>query len=136
MVEGFQIMSELFFDRIPPQNIEAEQAVLGAILLDKDALITVVDILASDDFYRSNHQIIYKTMLELSESGEPIDLITITANLQNKKILDEAGGVAYLTDLANTVPTAANVEYYAKIVEEKSILRRLIRAATEIASTG
>ncbi len=136
MVEGFQIMSELFFDRIPPQNIEAEQAVLGAILLDKDALITVVDILAADDFYRSNHQIIYKTMLELSESGEPIDLITITANLQNKKILDEAGGVAYLTDLANTVPTAANVEYYAKIVEEKSILRRLIRAATEIASTG
>jgi len=129
-------MSELFFDRIPPQNIEAEQAVLGAILLDKDALITVVDILAADDFYRSNHQIIYKTMLELSESGEPIDLITITANLQNKKILDEAGGVAYLTDLANTVPTAANVEYYAKIVEEKSILRRLIRAATEIASTG
>ena len=133
---GVKIMSELFFDRIPPQNIEAEQAVLGAILLDKDALITVVDILAPDDFYRSNHQLIYKTMIELSEIGEPIDLITITANLQNKKILNEAGGVGYLTDLANAVPTAANVEYYAKIVEEKSILRRLIRAATEIASTG
>ncbi|GBF11532.1 replicative DNA helicase [Tepidibacillus infernus] len=129
-------MSELFLDRIPPQNVEAEQAVLGAILLEKEALITVMEILSPDDFYRSAHQKIYRSMIELSEMGEPVDLITLTADLQTKKLLEEVGGVSYLTDLANAVPTAANVEYYAKIVEEKAILRRLIRAATEIASTG
>ncbi|MFV9510328.1 replicative DNA helicase [Tepidibacillus sp. LV47] len=129
-------MSELFLDRIPPQNIEAEQAVLGAILLDPNALMLVSEILSVDDFYRASHQKIYRSMLELSENGQPVDLITLTSDLQNKKLLEEVGGVSYLTDLANAVPTAANVEYYAKIVEEKAILRRLIRAATEIASTS
>lgn len=129
-------MSELYLDRIPPQNIEAEQAVLGAILLEKEALFKVIEFLAPDDFYRSAHQRIFRAMQEVSESGEPVDLITITADLQNKKILEEVGGVSYLTDLANSVPTAANIEYYAKIVEEKAILRRLIKVATEIASTG
>lgn len=129
-------MSELYLDRIPPQNIEAEQAVLGAILLEKDALFRVIEYLTPEDFYRSAHQRIFRAMQEVSESGEPVDLITITADLQNKKILEEVGGVSYLTDLANAVPTAANVEYYAKIVEEKAILRRLIKVATEIASTG
>lgn len=129
-------MSELYLDRIPPQNLEAEQAVLGAILLEKDALFRVIEYLTPEDFYRSAHQRIYRAMQEVSESGEPVDLITITADLQNKKILEEVGGVSYLTDLANSVPTAANIEYYAKIVEEKAILRRLIKVATEIASTG
>ncbi|TCS80791.1 replicative DNA helicase [Tepidibacillus fermentans] len=129
-------MSELFLDRIPPQNIEAEQAVLGAVLLDKDALILVSEILSAEDFYRASHQKIFRSMLELSENGQPVDLITLTSDLQNKKLLEEVGGVSYLTDLANAVPTAANVEYYAKIVEEKAVLRRLIRAATEIASTS
>lgn len=129
-------MSELYLDRIPPQNIEAEQAVLGAILLEKDALFKVIEFLTPEDFYRSAHQRIFRAMQEVSESGEPVDLITITADLQNKKILEEVGGVSYLTDLANSVPTAANIEYYAKIVEEKAILRRLIKVATEIASTG
>lgn len=129
-------MSELYLDRIPPQNLEAEQAVLGAILLEKDALFRVIEYLTPEDFYRSAHQRIYRAMLEVSENSEPVDLITITADLQNKKILEEVGGVSYLTDLANAVPTAANIEYYAKIVEEKAILRRLIKVATEIASTG
>ena len=129
-------MSELFYDRIPPQNIEAEQAVLGAVLLEKDVLILVSEILMPEDFYRGAHQKIYRSMLELSESGQPVDLITLTSDLQNKKLLEEVGGVSYLTDIANAVPTAANVEYYAKIVEEKAVLRRLIRAATEIASTS
>jgi replicative DNA helicase len=129
-------MSDVFLDRIPPQNIEAEQAVLGAVLLDKEALITVSDILHPDDFYRVAHQKIYNSMLNISDMGEPVDLVTLTADLQGQKILEEVGGIVYLTDLVNAVPTAANVEYYAKIVEEKSIVRRLIRVTTEIASTG
>ncbi len=129
-------MSELFLDRLPPQNVEAEQAVLGAILLEKDALIKILEFISPEDFYRTAHQRIYRAMLNLSELGEPIDLVTLTSELQNKSILEEVGGVTYLTDLANSVPTAANIEYYAKIIEEKSILRRLIKAATEIASNG
>lgn len=129
-------MSELFLDRIPPQNIEAEQAVLGAVLLEKNTLITISDILIYDDFYRAAHQNIYKAMIKISETGEPVDLVTLTANLQSNKILEEVGGVTYLTDLVNAVPTAANAEYYAKIIKEKAIIRKLIRVSTEIASTS
>ncbi len=129
-------MSELFLDRIPPQNIEAEQAVLGAVLLEKDTLITISEILIVDDFYRTAHQRIYKSMINISETGEPVDLVTLTANLQNNKILEDIGGVTYLTDLVNAVPTAANAEYYAKIVKEKAIIRKLIKVTTEIASTS
>jgi replicative DNA helicase len=127
---------EALFDRIPPQNIEAEQSVLGAILLDSDAIVTVMEILRPHDFYRTSHQNIYEAMVELCEEGEPVDLVTLTARLQDKQRLEEAGGVSYLTELANAVPTAANVEYYAHIVEEKSLLRQLIRTATQIASSG
>ncbi|SEC29984.1 replicative DNA helicase [Paenibacillus sp. GP183] len=127
---------ELFLDRVPPQNIEAEQAVLGAILLHSDALITAMERLTSDDFYRSTHQRIFEMMIELTEENEPVDLITLTAKLQDKQQLDDIGGVMYLSELANVVPTAANVDYYAAIVEEKSMLRRLIRAATQIVSNG
>jgi replicative DNA helicase len=129
-------MSELFLDRIPPQNVEAEQAVLGAIFLEQEALLTSTDILVPEDFYRVAHQRIYHAMIRLSERGEPVDLITVTAELEKLKQLEEVGGVSYLTDLATSVPTAANVEYYARVVEEKAILRRLIRAATQIASDG
>jgi replicative DNA helicase len=129
-------MSELFLDRIPPQNTEAEQAILGAVLLDKGALIVVSERISPEDFYRPSHQKIFQTMLGLGEREEPIDLITLTAELQDQRLLEEIGGVSYLSDLANAVPTAANVDYYAQIVEEKSLLRRLIRVATQIASTG
>ncbi|MCG0314480.1 MAG: replicative DNA helicase, partial [Calditerricola sp.] len=129
-------MSELFLDRMPPHNIEAEQAVLGAVFLEKEALITAMEIVRPEDFYRTAHQRIFQCMIDLLERGEPIDLVTVTAELQNRKWLEEVGGVSYLTDLANAVPTAANVEYYARIVEEKALLRRLIRVATQIASTG
>jgi replicative DNA helicase len=127
---------EMFFDRIPPQNIEAEQAVLGAILLDTEALVTVMERIDSDDFYRASHQRIFEAMAGLAESGEPVDLVTLTARLQDQKLLEETGGVSYLTQLANAVPTAANVDYYSQIVEEKSMLRRLIRTATQIVSNG
>lgn len=127
---------EMLMDRVPPQNIEAEQAVLGAILLDSDALVMAMERVSSDDFYRGSHQRIFEAMIELAQEDEPVDLITLTARLQNKQELEEAGGVTYLSELANAVPTAANVDYYAQIVEEKSMLRRLIRTATQIVSNG
>ncbi|HZG59115.1 MAG TPA: replicative DNA helicase [Anoxybacillus sp.] len=129
-------MSDLFADRIPPQNIEAEQAVLGAIFLDSAALTLASEVLVPEDFYRASHQKIFHAMLKVADRGEPVDLVTVTAELADAKVLEEVGGVSYLSELANSVPTAANVEYYARIVEEKSILRRLIRTATSIAQEG
>lgn len=129
-------MSDLFADRTPPQNIEAEQAVLGAIFLEPEALVTASERLAAEDFYRASHQRIYSVMILIAERGEPVDLVTVTAELQAKKWLEEIGGVSYLSDLANSVPTAANVDYYSQFVEEKSLLRRLIRVATNIAAEG
>ncbi|USG65775.1 replicative DNA helicase [Brevibacillus ruminantium] len=129
-------MSDLFLDRVPPQNNEAEQSVLGAVFLSKEALITAIEILRPEDFYKTAHQRIFKTMQDLYDKGEPVDLVTVTAELQDHKLLDEVGGVPYLTEIASSVPTAANIEYYAKIVEEKSLLRRLILTATKIANDG
>ncbi|CAJ1000735.1 replicative DNA helicase [Brevibacillus aydinogluensis] len=129
-------MSDLFLDRVPPQNNEAEQSVLGAVFLSKEALITAIEILRPEDFYKTAHQRIFKTMQDLYERGEPVDLVTVTAELQDHKLLDEVGGVTYLTEIARSVPTAANIEYYARIVEEKSLLRRLILTATKIANDG
>lgn len=127
---------ELLMERIPPQNLEAEQAVLGAILLSSESLMTAMERITSEDFYRASHQLIFDAMIHLSEDNEPIDLVTLTALMQNRGQLEECGGVSYLSELANAVPTAANVEYYAQIVEEKSLLRRLIRTATNIVSNG
>ncbi len=127
---------ETFFDRVPPQNIEAEQAVLGAILLENEALFTALEIIKADDFYKQSHQKIFAAMVELAEEQEPIDLVTVTAKLSDQQELEQVGGVRYLTELANAVPTAANVDYYAGIVEEKALLRRLIRTATEIVQNG
>jgi len=129
-------LSDIFADRIPPQNIEAEQAVLGAIFLEPSSLTLASELLIPEDFYRTAHQKIFDAMLNLSDKGEPVDLVTVTSELADAKILDEIGGVSYLSDLASSVPTAANIEYYAKIIEEKSILRRLIRTATTIATDG
>ncbi|MCD5325635.1 MULTISPECIES: replicative DNA helicase [Pontibacillus] len=129
-------MSEFFNDRTPPHNIEAEQAVLGAIFLEPQSIATATELLQPEDFYRASHQRIYEAMSHLSEKGEPIDLVTVTTSLSNNKTLDEIGGVSYLSDLANSVPTAANIEYYARIVEEKAILRRLIKTATTIVTNG
>ena len=129
-------MNEQFQDRIPPQNIEAEQAVLGAIFLEPSSLIVTSEVLIPEDFYRSAHQKIFNVMLKLNDEGKAVDLITVTEDLAATKSLEEVGGVTYLSELAGSVPTAANVEYYARIVEEKSLLRRLIRTATNIAQEG
>ncbi|SMO68552.1 replicative DNA helicase [Melghirimyces algeriensis] len=129
-------MSELFADRMPPHNQEAERAVLGAILIEPSVLVTVTERLRPEDFYRQAHQRLFEVIIDLSEQGEPIDLVTLTSKLSDQKLLEEIGGVTYLTELAESVPTAANVDYYSRIVEEKAILRRLIRTATEIATSG
>ncbi len=127
---------EIMFDRIPPQNVEAEQAVLGAVLLDGQSLPTIMEHVRPEDFYRAAHQKIFEAILDLAEQNQPVDLVTLTARMQDMKILEETGGVSYLAELANAVPTAANAEYYAQIVEEKSLLRRLIRTATNIVADG
>jgi len=129
-------MSELLADRLPPQNIEAEQAVLGAIFLEPSALTMASEMLIPEDFYRAAHQKIFNAMLKLNDHGKAVDLITVTEELAASKLLEDTGGVSYLSELAGSVPTAANIEYYARIVGEKSLLRRLIRTATEIAKDG
>ncbi|WP_182200325.1 replicative DNA helicase [Paraliobacillus salinarum] len=118
--------------RTPPHNMEAEQAVLGAIFLEPESMSTASELLVPSDFYRASHQRIFQVMMQLSDRGEPIDLVTVTTALSNAKLLDDVGGVSFLSDLANAVPTAANIGYYTKIVEEKALLRRLIRTATDI----
>lgn len=122
--------------RSAPQNISAEQATLGSILLEKDSILNCVEILQCEDFYKNAHQIIYKCALELFEKNQAVDLVTLTEELQKKKQLDEVGGASYLATLMSSVPTAANVFYYARIVEEKAILRKLINHATQIVSMG
>ena len=118
--------------KLPPQNIEAEQSILGGILIENDALNTVVEFLEASDFYREAHQKIFQCMIALSEKSEPLDLITLTNELKKSKELESIGGASYLASLVESVPTAANIAYYAKIVKEKSILRKLISTATEI----
>ena len=122
--------------RNPPQNISAEQAALGSMLLQEDAVLHGVDILRPEDFYKKSHQIIFKCILELFEKSRGVDLVTLTEELNRINLLEDIGGVTYLTNLINSVPTAANIEYYIKIIEEKSILRNLIISATKIISMG
>ena len=123
-------------DRVPPQNIEAEQSVIGAMLIDKNAVSLVTEKLMPEDFYRQAHQVIYSAILTLHSKNEPIDMITLINELKKMNRLDDVGGVAYITLLANVVPTAANAKYHAQIVEDKSILRQLVEGGTAIASLG
>ncbi|UCC66090.1 MAG: replicative DNA helicase [Deltaproteobacteria bacterium] len=118
--------------KVPPQSIEAEQSILGGILIENDALNKVLEVLEDRDFYREAHQKIFHCMAALYERNEPLDLITLTNELKKTKELEEIGGASYLASLVDSVPTAANIVYYAKIVKEKSILRKLISTATEI----
>ncbi|MCX7913743.1 MAG: replicative DNA helicase [Thermodesulfovibrionales bacterium] len=126
---------DLNIGKLPPQSIEAEQSVLGALILDGDALLKAMEILDSEeDFYRDSHKRIYKAMLELFNKGEPIDIITLSEYLKKSNELDSIGGIAYLSFLANNILTSANIRYHSKIVKEKAILRRLLSAATHIIS--
>lgn len=123
-------------ERVPPQNIEAEQAVLGAMLIDKEAIAKATEVLSSDDFYREAHRVIFSAMLELYNKNEAVDMVTVTEILKRDNKLEDIGGIAYITSLANVVLTAANVKYHAEIVAEKSVLRQLVRVSTEIAAMG
>lgn len=120
------------FGRIPPQSLEAEQSVIGSMLLDKEVISSITEILKSDDFYRDDHKEIFDAVLELFDRGEPVDLITVSEQLKLKSVLEKVGGIEYLTNIANVVPTTANAKHYAKIVAEKSVLRRLIKASSDI----
>ena len=122
--------------RVPPQNLEAEESVLGGVLLDNAALDRVVELVQPDDFYRGAHRKLFNAMLALSERSEPVDLITLSEALRSRGDLADVGGTAYLGELAERVPTAANVVHYAKIVRDRAVLRGLITAATEIATRG
>ncbi|MFY9457955.1 MAG: replicative DNA helicase [Candidatus Spechtbacterales bacterium] len=122
--------------RIPPQNVEAEQSVLGSLMLDKDAITKVVDFLQTKDFYRDTHQIIYRAMVGLFERREPIDILSLTNRLKGAGELKNMGGQAYLAELVNSVPTASNITHYAQIVQRKRILRELISASYDIAQLG
>ncbi|MCR4440613.1 MAG: replicative DNA helicase [Peptococcaceae bacterium] len=121
-------------EKIPPHNLEAEQAVLGSMMIDKEAVYTAVGILVPEDFYKESHQIIYSSLLSLESKGEPIDMITLTEELRQQNNLEKVGGVGYIATIANAVPTAANVRHYATIVAEKAVLRKLIRFSTNIAN--
>ncbi len=123
-------------ERVPPQNIEAEQSVLGSMLLENEAVNTAIEHLQPGDFYRDAHRRIFEVMADLTDRGEPLDVITLVEALRQKKKLEDIGGVTYLTQLANVVPTAANVAYYTRIVREKALLRQLIGAATKIVTRG
>lgn len=120
--------------KTPPQFLEGERAILGGLLIDNDALPKVIAILTPDDFYREAHRNIVKSIVDLFNKNEPVDLITLTAALKEKGFFENVGGVAFLTELIDAVPSAANIVHYAKVVKEKAILRQLISAATEIST--
>ncbi len=129
-------MTDKLPEKIPPQSIEAEQSLLGSLMLDKDAIVKVVDFLQARDFYKRIHQEIYTAMTDIFGKGEPVDLLSVSTRLREKEKLEEIGGNAYLTELINTVPTATNVSNYARIVQKKRILRDMIGASHEIGLMG
>ncbi|HZJ57490.1 MAG TPA: replicative DNA helicase [Clostridia bacterium] len=118
--------------RMPPHNMEAEQSVLGCMLLDKESVAAATDFLRGEDFYAESHKEIFESMLDIYDHGEPVDLVTVTEQLRQRGTLEAIGGVAYISDLSMAVPSTANIRYYVGIVEEKSILRRLISVCNGI----
>ena len=128
--------SQVDLDRTPPQDIAAEQCVLGGMLLSKDAIADVVEVLRPTDFYRPAHQIVYDAILDLYGKGEPADPVTVAAELTRNGSLERIGGAPYLHTLIASVPTAANAGYYAEIVRERAILRRLVEAGTKVVQLG
>jgi len=122
--------------RLPPQSLESEMSVLGGVLLENEALNKALEVLRPEDFYREGHQKIFKALIDLSDKGEPADLVTLSAELEQKGEMEAVGGSSYLATLVDYVPTAANITYYCRLVKERSLSRHLIRVATEIATRG
>jgi len=127
---------EIILEKIPPQNLEAEMAVLGSMLLDEEAVAVAIEFLDRDCFYKAAHKKIFEAAINLYENSKAVDLITLSDELKRNGELEGVGGVSFLTELVNTVPTTANTQHYAKIIKEKSILRSLINNATQIVSLG
>ncbi|MFT9496513.1 replicative DNA helicase [Anaerosolibacter sp.] len=125
-----------YLGRIPPHNIDAEQSVLGAMILDREAIITASEIIRGDDFYKEAHKEVFDAIIDLYNRNEPVDMVTLSEELSQRQILEAIGGISYLASLSSAVPTTTNVKYYSKIVEEKAILRRLIKASSEILDKG
>jgi replicative DNA helicase len=136
MVKTQEITKNAVDLKLPPQNIEAERSVLGALMLDKDAIIKVANLIRTGDFYKDDHNMIYDAMIELYEKHEPIDVLSLSNRLEEKGQLDKVGGSSYLATLANSVPSSSNVAHYAKVVQKKSTLRKLIVTASEIVELG
>ena len=122
--------------RVPPQNVDAERSVLGALMLDKDAVIKVANLIRQGDFYKDIHNMIYEAMIELYEKREPLDVLSLSNRLEEKGQLEKIGGSSYLTSLVNFVPSSSNITHYAKVVQKKSTLRKLIQSASEIVELG
>jgi replicative DNA helicase len=125
-------LSNYVFGKVQPQAVPLEEAVLGALMLDKEALTIVLDILRADSFYLDAHQLIYKAMLRLFEKSQPIDLLTVTEELKKSGDLDAVGGPYYLVELTNKVASAANIEYHSRLIAQKFVQRELIRVSTKI----
>ncbi len=119
-------------EKIPPQSLEAEMSLLGSVLIDKDALLKIADIVGSEDFYKTAHAKIFETIMDLYGRNEPIDLLTVSNRLEEKSNLEMIGGKSYLVTLTNTVPTSSNIANYAQIVHRKATRRRLLTASQEI----
>ncbi len=129
---GYMRGTAPFVDRLPPQDLEAEKALLGSIMLRPDVVFDVLDSVNPDSFYSERHKVIFKAMLDLASRREPIDLLTVTTKLREQKELEGIGGTPYVSELLNTVPSATNVDYYAEIVRKKAVLRNLINASNHI----
>ncbi|MBN1899002.1 MAG: replicative DNA helicase [Spirochaetes bacterium] len=130
------MVKEFIAGKVPPYNIEAEQAALGAMLLDAETVSEGIERLRSDDFYKESHRYVFNAIAEIFDRSLPVDLVTLTSYLKDKNLLDEIGGVQYLNDLLDSVPTSANFSHYADIIIEKSTLRKLISAANQILMTA
>jgi len=129
-------VEEMDFNKVPPHDLEAEQAVIGSMLTDKEAVISAIEVLSDEDFYREDNRIIYSAIMNLYNRGEPIDIITLKSELSSMGKFDAVGGLEYLAELPEKVPTTANVDKYIKIVEEKAALRTLIKTANELITLG
>lgn len=129
-------MDEVWQDRMPPQDIEAEQAVLGSVFLDADELINAMELIEAKDFYQRRHQLIFQGMVNLFDRNEAIDIITLKAELEKNNVLEDVGNVDYLVELSQVTPYSGSIAFYAKIVSDKSLLRNMIKAANEILTAG
>lgn len=130
------VEGDSLFERVPPQNLQAEQSVLGGVMVDPDALGNVLDLLKPEYFYRHAHALIFETIVELYEKHEPVDIITVSEVLSHKEVLEEIGGRSYINDLAMAIATTDNIDYHARLIRDKALLRKLVQIGTEIVTAA